>query len=73
MQEASQIIMEIHEGYFGTPVSEHTMVKEILRAGYYWMTMEFDCHYHVQTCHKCHIYVDKIHVPLIPLNLLISP
>ncbi|XP_050909447.1 uncharacterized protein LOC127123254 [Lathyrus oleraceus] len=71
--EADRIIMEIHEGSFGTHASGHTMVKKILRVGYYWMTMEVDCYRHVQTCHKCQIYANKIHVPLIPLNVLISP
>lgn len=51
-EEANQIIMEVHEGSFGTHASGHTMVKKILRANYYWMTMEVDCHSHIQTCHK---------------------
>ncbi|XP_050919772.1 uncharacterized protein LOC127137345 [Lathyrus oleraceus] len=72
-QEANEIIMEIHEGSFGTHASGHTMVKKILRVGYYWMNMEIDCYCHVQTCHKCQIYADKIHVPLVPLNVLTSP
>ncbi|XP_050916516.1 uncharacterized protein LOC127131648 [Lathyrus oleraceus] len=72
-QEANKIIMEIYEGSFGTHANGHTMVKIILRADYYWMTMEVDSHRHVQTCHKCQIYTDKIHVLPIPLNVLISP
>ena len=32
--------------------------------------MEADCYRHSQTCHKCQIYADKVHVPLIPLNVL---
>ena len=64
--------MEIHEGYFGTHASGHTMVNKILRADYYWMTMEVDYHRHVQTCHKCQIYTDKIHVSPTPLNVLTS-
>lgn len=65
--------MEIHVGPFGTHVSGYTMIKKILRVGYYSMTMEVDCYRHVQTCHKCQIYTDKIHVPLVPLNVLTSP
>ena len=40
--EASKIIEEMHEGSFGTHSSGHTMAKKILRAGYYWSTMEND-------------------------------
>lgn len=65
--------MEIHEGSFGTRASGLTMVKKILRAGYYWMVMEVDCYRHLQTCHKCQIYADKIHVPSVPQNILTSP
>lgn len=66
-QEANMIIMEIHEG------CRHTMVKKILRVDYYWMTMEVGCNRHVQTCHKCQIYADKINVPPMSFNVLISP
>ena len=31
---------DMHEGGFGTHSSGHTMDKKILRAGYYWSTME---------------------------------
>ncbi|XP_050919296.1 uncharacterized protein LOC127136819 [Lathyrus oleraceus] len=72
-QEVNQIIMEIHEGSFGTHASGHTKVKKILRAACYWMTTEVDYHCHVQTCHKCQIDTDKIHVPPMPLNVLTSP
>lgn len=35
--------------------------------------MEVDCFHHVKTCHKLKIYADRIHVPLIPLNIISSP
>ncbi|XP_058725708.1 uncharacterized protein LOC131597002, partial [Vicia villosa] len=41
--EAELIMREIHEGSFGTHSSGHSMAKKILRAGYYWMTIESDC------------------------------
>ena len=51
--EAERIMGELHEGTFGTHSSGHTMANKILRAGYYWSTMEADCYQHSQTCHKC--------------------
>ena len=48
------------------------MYKNILRAGYYWLTIEVDCFRHVQTCHKCQIYADRIHVPSVSLNVISS-
>ena len=49
------------------------MAKKLLRAGYYWMTMESDCFKYARKCHKCHIYTDKVHVPPNPLNVMSSP
>ena len=56
----------LHEGTFGTHSSGHTMTKKILRAGYFWSTMEADCYQHSRTCHKFQIYVDKVHIPPVP-------
>ena len=63
---------ELHEGTFGTHSSGHTMAKKIIQAGYYWSTMEADCYQHSQTCHKCQVYADKVHVPPVPPNVLIA-
>src|ERR1044072_5893749 len=72
-QEADTIIHEVHEGSFGNHSNGHAMSRKILRAGYYWITMESDCCKHVKRCHKCQIYADKIHVPPTLLNVLSSP
>ena len=64
---------ELHEGAFGTHSSGYTMAKKILRAGYYWSTMEADCYCYARSCHKCQIYADKVHVPPVPLNVLTAP
>ena len=53
----------IHEGSFGTHANGHSMAKKMLRAGYYWLTMEYDCYKFAKKCHKCQIYAEKIHVP----------
>ena len=68
--EVEKIMADLHEGTFGTHSSGHTMAKKILRAVYYWSTMEADCHHHSRTCHKCQIYADKVYVPPVPLNVL---
>lgn len=37
------------------------------------MTLETDYHIHARSCHKCQIYVDKVHVPPMNLNVLTYP
>ena len=71
--EADLLMTEVHEGSFGTHSNGHAMAKKMLRAGYYWLTMESDCCKFVKKCHKCQIYADKIHVPLTLLNVISSP
>ena len=71
-KEAEKIMEDVHKGVFGNHSSGYTMAKKILRVGYYWSTMETDCHHHSRTCHKCQIYADKVHVPSVPLNVLIA-
>ena len=46
------------------------MVGQVMRAGYYWLTLESDYIKYVRKCHKCQIYADKIHVPLIELYVM---
>ena len=36
-------------------------------------TMEADCYQHSRTCHKSQVYVDKVHIPQVPLNVLTTP
>ena len=43
-KEAEEIMEDMHDGLFGTHPSGHTMANKILRVGYYWSTMETDCH-----------------------------
>ena len=71
--EAKKIVHEIHEGACGTHASGHVMARQIMRAGYYWMTLENDCICYVRKCHKCQIYADKIHVSPTALNVMVSP
>ena len=71
--KAKKIMHEIHEGVCDTHASRHVMTRQIMRVGYYWMTLENDCINYVQKCDKCQIYVDKIHVPPTSLNVMVSP
>ena len=49
-QEVKLILQEVHEGTFETHINGHSMARKILRAEYFWMTMENDCCKHVRKC-----------------------
>ncbi|KAK9029881.1 hypothetical protein V6N11_031323 [Hibiscus sabdariffa] len=72
-KETQQIIEEVHEGICGTHPNGFTMARCIMRFGYYWSTIESDCISYARKCHKCQIYVDKLHTPPQPLHVMTSP
>ncbi|GAU47906.1 hypothetical protein TSUD_404660, partial [Trifolium subterraneum] len=72
-EDSDEVLKMIKRSSFGTHPNGHTMAKKMLRAGYYWLTMESDCYKHARKCHKCQIYADKMHLPPTSLNVLSSP
>jgi len=72
-KEEELILKEVHEGTFGTHMNGHSMARKILRAGYFWLTMENDYSIHVRRCLKCQKYADNINVSLTALNVLFAP
>ena len=71
--EAKKIVHKIHEGVYGTHASGHVMARQIMRAEYYWMTLESDYINYVRKCHKCQICAHKIYVPPSSLHVMVSP
>jgi len=69
-KEAELILQEVQEGAFGTHINGHSMARKILRAGYFFMTMETNCCKQVRKCQKCQIYADNINVSPSALNVL---
>ena len=49
------------------------MARQVIRAGYYWLTLESDCIKYAQKCHKCQIYADKIHMSPTELYVMAPP
>ncbi|XP_028230777.1 uncharacterized protein LOC114411231 [Glycine soja] len=72
-RKAEQMLIEVHEGSFGTHANGHAMARKILGAGYYWLTMERNCCVHVRKCHKCQTFADNVNAPPVPLNVLVEP
>ena len=71
--EATKLLEEVHARVCGTHMNGFTLAKKILRAGYFWMTMENDCVRFVQRCDKCQVHGDLIKVPPHELNAMSSP
>ena len=61
---------EMHESFFEAHAKGPLLAQKIMRAGYYWLTMENDFIKHVRTCHHCQVYQNRKNVPPQPLNSL---
>ncbi|CAN6440395.1 unnamed protein product [Victoria cruziana] len=72
-KEAAQIVQEAHDGICGGHVGHQTLARQILRAGYYWPTLQKDCHDYVKRCVKCQIHGPAIHAPAAYLHSVSSP
>jgi hypothetical protein len=63
VEEANRLIQEMHARLMGAHANGLFLARKIMRAGYYWLTMERDCIRHVQTCHKCQMYQNCKNAP----------
>ena len=71
--EANHPMKEMHEGLLGAYANGPLLAHKILRAGYYWLTMENDCIKHMRKCHHCQAYQDRKNAPLQLLHSLVAP
>ncbi|XP_070017198.1 uncharacterized protein [Nicotiana sylvestris] len=72
-KEAYKLLEDIHAGTYNPHLNGFVLVKKILRAGYFWMTMETDFVQYVRKCYQCQVPIDMIKVPPNELNSTSSP
>ncbi|XP_070018113.1 uncharacterized protein [Nicotiana sylvestris] len=72
-KEVSKLLEEIHDGTYRTHMNGFVLAKKILRAGYFWITMEMDCIQYVRKFHRCQIHADMIKVTPNKLNATSLP
>ncbi|XP_070026705.1 uncharacterized protein [Nicotiana sylvestris] len=72
-RETTTIMSEVHLGVCGPHMSGYVLAKKILRARYYWLTMERDCISFVSKCHQCQVHGDLIHCPSSELHTMSAP
>ena len=70
---ADRVMREVHAGVCGPHMGGHMLARKIMRAGYFWLTMEADCCQFVQRCLECQMHGDLIHMPPSELHALTSP
>jgi len=72
-EQAEYIIKELHEGICGYHSGARTMSTRILRAGYFWLTIEADYQDYVRKCKPYQKHGNLIHQKQEQLHSILSP
>jgi hypothetical protein len=71
--EAEYILREIHEGICRNHSSARSLAKKVIRAGYYWPSIQADANVLVRHCDKCQRFANLLHSPSEELTPMTSP
>uniref|UniRef100_A0A2N9GKA7 Integrase catalytic domain-containing protein n=1 Tax=Fagus sylvatica TaxID=28930 RepID=A0A2N9GKA7_FAGSY len=71
--EANYVMREVHEGICGNHSGAHSLVHKLVRAGYYWPTMQKDAISYTRACDKCQRFGNLIHSPPEALTPMTAP
>ena len=64
---------EVHEGICGNHSGSRLLVHKLVRAGYYWPTMQADAEAYVRACDKCQRFSNIIRKPTEELTPMTAP
>ena len=51
--EANYVLIEVHEGACGNHSGARSLIHKVIRAGYYWPTIQADAKAYVKVCDQC--------------------
>jgi hypothetical protein len=71
--EAEYAIREVHEGICGNHSGARSLVHKLVRARYYWPTMQKDAVSYTRACDKCQRFGNLVHSPLEVLTPMTAP
>uniref|UniRef100_A0A2N9ER72 RNA-directed DNA polymerase n=1 Tax=Fagus sylvatica TaxID=28930 RepID=A0A2N9ER72_FAGSY len=71
--EANYVMREVHEGICGNHSGARSLAHKLVRAGYYWPTLQKDAVSYVRACDKCQRFGNLIHSPPETLTPMTAP
>ncbi|XP_017411652.2 uncharacterized protein LOC108323671 [Vigna angularis] len=72
-EEGDYVLRELHTGICGFHSGKRTLRGRVLRAGYYWPTLDRDCEIFVKKCISCQAHGHDIRAPPEDLHNIVSP
>ena len=71
--EVDYVMREVHEGICKNHLGARSLVHKLIRAGYYWPTMQKDAQTYVKACDKCQRFGNVIRQLSKELTPMIAP
>jgi len=72
-EEANYIMREVHEGIYKNHSRSRSLVHKLIRAGYYWLTIQKDAQAYVKAYDKCQRFSNVVRQPTEELTPMIAP
>jgi len=72
-EEAKYVLEEVHGGVCGDHMGAKSLVQKIMRAGYFWPTMQQDAVNFVKRCDSCQRYRNVQRVPREKMTTISPP
>jgi hypothetical protein len=63
IDKEDRVLNDCHNGTCGSHLSGMSTAQKIIRSGYFWPTLSYDCIHVVKRCDKCHLYANKAREP----------
>ena len=71
--EANYVLREIHEGARGNHSRARSLIHKVIRAGYYWPTVQADAKAYVKVCDQCQRFSNIPRQPSEYLTPMMAP
>ena len=72
-EEAEYVMREVHKGIYGNHSRAGSLVHKLIRARYYWPTIQKAMQAYVKTCDKCQRFGNTIRQPSEELTPMMTP
>ena len=72
-KEADYVKREVCEGICSNHSGSRSLVHKLIRAGYYWPTMQKDAQTYVKACDKCQKFNNVIRQPMEEFTTMTAP
>ena len=72
-EEAKYVLEEVHGGIYGGHIGAKSLARKIIRAGYFWPTMQQDATDFVKECNSCQRYGNVQRVSGEKMTVITSP